>query len=152
MADDEFDVVIAGAGGGFAAFALTRAGLRVLLLDRGPRFDFKQDFPLRHRGWESRTDVLAAATREEDTVVRQRGARIAPEDRDICSQGVNLIGTGECVGNRRGAFHYPRVHGVGGNTLHYQGEAHRFPPHAFRPRSLLGWGEDWPIDYETLAP
>lgn len=38
MAADEFDVVIAGAGagGGFAAMALTEAGLRVLMLERGP--------------------------------------------------------------------------------------------------------------------
>jgi flavin-dependent dehydrogenase len=45
---DEFDVVIAGAGagGGFAAMALTEAGARVLLLERGNRFDFALDFPV----------------------------------------------------------------------------------------------------------
>jgi choline dehydrogenase-like flavoprotein len=41
---------------------------------------------------------------------------------------------------------------VGGSTLHYQGEAHRFPAHAFRMRSERGVAEDWPLTYDDLAP
>lgn len=153
MAGEQPDVVIAGAGagGGFAAMALTEAGLKVLLLERGERFDYAWDFPLRHRDWESRPDVLAATTREEDTLVRGPRPRIDAADRDLCSRGYDLPGA-ESPPTRRGAFHYARVHGVGGSTLHYQGEAHRFPPHAFTPRTLFGWGDDWPLRYDDLAP
>ncbi len=154
MAGREYDVVIAGAGagGGFAAMALTRAGLDVLLLERGRRFDFTKDFPLRHRDWERYADVLAATSREDDTIVRRPGPPIEPRDLDIGTRGYALLGGGAERYTRRQAFHYARVYGVGGSTLHYQGEAHRFPAHAFKPRSLFGWGRDWPIGYDDLAP
>jgi len=54
--------------------------------------------------------------------------------------------------SRRAPFRYERVFGLGGTTLHYQGEAHRFPEHAFRPASLYGLGVDWPVTYADLAP
>lgn len=151
MADEEFDV-FAGAGGGFAAMALTEAGLKVLMLDRGGRFDFTTDFPLRHRDWERHEDVLKGTTRREDTIQPTPGASIVPADRDITSRGRNPLGVGSDTYQRRESFRYVRVQGVGGSTLHYQGEAHRFPPHAFTPRTLYGWGQDWPIDYPDLAP
>ena len=52
----------------------------------------------------------------------------------------------------RGGFNYHLVIGVGGSTLHYQGEAHRFPEHAFKTQSRFGFGYDWPLSYEELAP
>ena len=42
--------------------------------------------------------------------------------------------------------------GVGGTTLHYQGEAHRFTPAAFRTRSVHGFGVDWPVGHDELVP
>lgn len=56
MPVDEFDVVIAGAGagGGFAVMALTEAGLRVLILERGGGFNFKNDFPLQIQALDPR--------------------------------------------------------------------------------------------------
>jgi len=44
------------------------------------------------------------------------------------------------------------VFGLGGTTLHYQGEAHRFEPGAFKTLSRYGFGTDWPIDYADLEP
>jgi choline dehydrogenase-like flavoprotein len=42
--------------------------------------------------------------------------------------------------------------GVGGGTVLYAGHYPRFHPSDFRVRTLDGVADDWPIDYETLAP
>lgn len=147
-----FDVVIAGAGagGGFAAMVLTQQGLKVLLLERGKRFDFSKDFPMNHPDWELRPRAFNARV---GTIVRRRGAPIQTEDADICSgrfdEGGELY---QRARSHRGPFNYQRALGLGGSTLHYQGEAHRYPEHAFYPEKLYGWGKDWPFGYETLAP
>ena len=41
---------------------------------------------------------------------------------------------------------------VGGRTNHYGRISLRFADYDFRGRSLDGYGEDWPITYEDLAP
>ncbi|GLI94892.1 GMC family oxidoreductase [Methylocystis echinoides] len=42
--------------------------------------------------------------------------------------------------------------GVGGSTVHYSMIALRFRPEWFKCRSQLGYGFDWPITYDDLAP
>ncbi|MDJ0450739.1 GMC family oxidoreductase [Methylocystis sp. JR02] len=42
--------------------------------------------------------------------------------------------------------------GVGGSTVHYSMIALRFRPDWFKSRSRLGYGFDWPISYEEIAP
>lgn len=42
--------------------------------------------------------------------------------------------------------------GVGGSTVHFSMISLRFRPEWFRARSLLGYGVDWPITYDDLAP
>lgn len=41
---------------------------------------------------------------------------------------------------------------VGGLALHWGGVTPRFTPEDFRPRSMYGVGDDWPIDYDDLEP
>ena len=41
---------------------------------------------------------------------------------------------------------------VGGSTILYAGHFPRMKPSDFRTRTLDGVGDDWPIDYATLAP
>src|SRR5206468_12477186 len=79
---DAFDVVVvgSGAGGGFAAMALAESGMRVLLLERGRRFDPRRDFPMNHPNWE----IQPRAFRETETsngdatLVLEDGAALAP--------------------------------------------------------------------------
>ncbi len=151
-AEPEYDFVIAGAGagGGFAAMVLAERGFKVLLLERGKRFDRSRDFPMNHPDWELKA---RAFSRNSSVLDRSATAPISPADHDICSARFNDKGV--LLPNpakRRGGLGYHRAIGVGGSTLHYQGEAHRYPAHAFAPRSLYGWGEDWPLSYEQLAP
>ena len=49
-------------------------------------------------------------------------------------------------------FSWSRSRIVGGRTNHYGRISLRFADYDFRGRSLDGYGEDWPITYEDLAP
>lgn len=154
MKTDEFDAVVigAGAGGGFAAMALAEGGMRVLLLDRGKRFDPARDFPMNHDDWELRESAFAEGDGgREPSVLVEIGSRIAAEDQDLCSRWLGYDKPTGC--GRRSPVRYLRVFGVGGSTLHYAGEAHRFADYAFRPHSLYGHGDaDWPLGYADLEP
>jgi choline dehydrogenase-like flavoprotein len=151
---DAFDAIVvgSGAGGGFAAMSLAEAGMRVLLLERGRRFDPRRDFPMNHPDWELRPRAFrdTEAPTGDVSVVREEGAPLDPRYAHLHSS--SLPGEVLKSGSRRAPFRYDRVFGLGGTTLHYQGEAHRFPDHAFRPASLYGLGVDWPLSYADLAP
>lgn len=143
-------VIGSGAGGGFAAAALAESGVSVLLLERGSWFDYKKDFPARSPDWETRGSPFHLGSLFRDpTIDFSKGAPIQQQDFDLCSrQKIDRLGKYQ----NRGSFQYHRVLGVGGSTLHYQGEAHRFPAHAFSTQSSFGFGYDWPLSYEELAP
>jgi glucose dehydrogenase len=121
------DVVIVGAGaaGGILAYELGAKGVRVAVIESGPRHDFAQRGAyvkryLRHENpWDS---------------------RLEGQDRHTVASfpGYTLDGG--------------RVRGIGGSTLHWEGYAMRFHESDFRMRSLYGVGDDWPIGYADLEP
>lgn len=146
------DVIVigSGAGGGFVATALAEAGVSVLVLERGRWFDYKKDFPARHPDWETRGSPFRTGSFFSDpTIDFHRGPPIVEEDFDICSR--HRLGHLQKYKNR-GSFNYHRVLGVGGSTLHYQAEAHRFPAHAFNTKTRYGFGVDWPLSHDELTP
>lgn len=118
------------------ALRLCEHGFKVGLIERGPRFDSRKDFILNYPDWDSRKDPLGDALTDEQTIDRHYLTKFNHNDKEL----------------RRSSLRYYRVHGVGGSTLHYQGEAHRFAEHAFDTYSQFGWGVDWPISYADLAP
>ena len=151
---ESFDAVVvgSGAGGGFAALGLVETGMRVLLLERGRRFEPQRDFPMNHPDWELRPRAF------RDTETATGDVSLLLEDGPPLQAGFShlrsfgLPDASVSPRTRRGAFHYLRVFGLGGTTLHYQGEAHRFSDHAFRSSTRYGFGVDWPLDYAELAP
>lgn len=146
-------VVGAGAGGAVASWALTARGLRVLLLEGGPRFD-PRDYGVHDQDWEITPSPMAAAADEP----RQRGYESAPGQvldprfPRLRSRTPTAFSHKPRARRLRRPFHHVHCVGVGGSTLHYQGEAHRFPAHAFRMKSARGVAEDWPLDDAKLAP
>lgn len=151
---ETFDAIVvgSGAGGGFAAMGLAEAGMRVLLLERGRRFEPRRDFPMNHPDWELRPRAFRdteGPTGRDASLVLEEGALLDPRYAHLRSS--HAPGEGG-QGSHRAPFRYERVFGLGGTTLHYQGEAHRFSEHAFRPASLYGLGVDWPLSYAELAP
>jgi len=148
----EVDVLIvgAGAGGAVAAWALVRQGVRVRLLETGPRFDSAR-YATHDQAWEldpSRFDAVALDP-ERRSYESAPGEALDPDFNHLGSRTLTLI-----PGNlsKRLPFVWSRVLGVGGSTLHYQGEAHRFPAHTFRMKTERGVAADWPIRYDELAP
>jgi len=148
VAEESFDVVVvgAGAGGSFAAMKLAQTGLRVLLLERGGWYNAR-DYPMRYSDWERHFPPFAP--RQEFTVALLPTQTLQQQRYALFSHAAGS----HKIQRKRDFFHYSRAHGIGGSTLHYQGEAHRFPGHAFRSHSLFGLGDqDWPFGYAELAP
>ncbi len=124
-APEPVDVCIVGSGAGGAVLAkeLGEAGLKVVVLEAGPRFN-----------------PSAYPTDKFDFEIRAPEVFEPPDPR-------RDLYTWEGPW-----FHYSRVKGVGGSTLVYVGVTPRFHPSDFRTRSQDSVGEDWPLTYEDLAP
>lgn len=141
-----YDVIIVGSGaaGGIAAHVLVGRGLRVLLLEIGPKWDRNQIFhtehawpyemPWRGLGKPGQYDGLwKVSAYTEHLYVHPR------VDRYATSPGTD--------------FHWTRIHAVGGRTNTWARVSLRMAEWDFKPKSMQdGAGEDWPISYADLAP
>lgn len=125
---ESIDVVVVGCGAGGAVMAkeLGEAGIRVVVLEAGPRYDPTRDY----------------ATDQPDFVKRATKMFFEPPD-----PRQNLYTAGGAEG-----FVFTRAKGVGGSTLAYQAQVPRFHESDFRVKSEDGVGEDWPLTYAELEP
>jgi choline dehydrogenase-like flavoprotein len=130
MSEEPADVLIVGAGASGAALAwsLAETRMRIVCLEQGDWMD-PAEYPSTKSDWELR--------RFGDFGVspNSRGRR---EDYPINDSGSPI-----CVSN---------FNAVGGSTILYAAHFPRFHPSDFRVRTLDGVADDWPLDYERLAP
>ncbi len=136
-----FDVVIvgSGAGGGMAAYTLTKAGAKVCLLEAGSYYDpaDPQYITQMKNPWES--------PRRGASSTRPFG------DFDAAYGGWQI--DGEPYSAVKGTeFHWFRSRMLGGRTNHWGRISLRFGPNDFKRGSLTGIGDDWPIGYDDLKP
>jgi len=121
------DVVVigSGAGGAVAAKELAEAGLSVIVIEAGRRYQPLADYLTDRADFEIRAkDVF-------DPIDERRDVYTTPGRRE---------------------FAYSRVKGVGGSTLHYAAMSPRLHETDFVTRSTDGVGDDWPISYADLEP
>ena len=150
LPDADVVVVGAGAGGLAAAWRLTTAGARVVLLEAGRAYEPARDYP-QSVGDFQLSDFPYDAVRDAAGSPRYDFGPAQPLEREWEGYRSWNAGQGRFVnGNERVHQVYSHVQGVGGSTLHFQGEAHRFHPDSLRMRSLLGVGTDWLIPHPEL--
>ncbi|MDX3899252.1 MAG: GMC family oxidoreductase [Sphingobium sp.] len=141
MAAEPFDVLIvgSGAGGGMAAYELTRRGLKVLMLEAGrnydpvtetPMFNLPSEAPLRGEPTPDKPFGFYDAT--------IGGGWDVPDEPYTVAEGSE--------------FKWWRPRMLGGRTNHWGRIALRFGPYDFKPYSRDGLGFDWPVGYDDIAP
>jgi choline dehydrogenase-like flavoprotein len=126
------------------AYRLTKAGMRVLLLEQGPKFNPLKDYPLGKNNWERWDHFEKENPDSYVSALQELDENAVPLMSTLHGRRLSQI--------NKTRFKYARASGIGGSTLRYQAETHRFPEHAFRMKSLFDIGEDWPITYDDLAP
>jgi len=135
-----YDVAIvgSGAGGGMAAYVLTKAGARVALLEAGPAWYASKDSTMIQPAY-------ATPRRGRATRAREFG------EHDACDGGFEIEGEPytRAPGTR---FDWWRARMLGGRTNHWGRISLRFGPDDFRGKSIDGLGDDWPISYDDVAP
>ena len=135
-----YDVIIvgSGAGGGMAAYVLTKAGAKCLMLEAGSWYDtakqskmFAWDYEAPHRNARTPLD---------------------PFGYFLASVGGWQV-EGEPYTTAPGNdWRWWRSRMLGGRTNHWGRISLRMGPYDFKPYSRDGKGFDWPITYNDLAP
>ena len=131
MSDGSYDVLVIGSGAGGAAVAtrLAERGSSVLCLEQGDWVD-RARLPKAHADWEVRGRRY---WNPNPTLRRWRS------DYPVTNLGDDPVD----------AYLY---NVVGGSTIGFGAQYWRFMPSDFRTKTLDGYGADWPISYDDLAP
>jgi choline dehydrogenase-like flavoprotein len=121
-----------------AAYALTRAGARVVMLEAGPEW------------WSTKNSTMLLPNSSSP---RRGGAtRLRPfGEFDACDGGWEV--EGEPYTRADGTtFDWWRARMLGGRTNHWGRISLRFGPEDFRAKTNDGLGDDWPIGYDDVKP
>jgi choline dehydrogenase-like flavoprotein len=131
-------VVGSGAGGGMVAKVLAEAGAEVVLLEAGPHWEVEKDGHMFTWNYESPRRGRAYRERAFGEFGAGWGGWDIPGE-------PYTVGEGE-------RFRWFRGRMLGGRTNHWGRISLRFGPWDFRGRSRDGYGDDWPVSYDDIAP
>lgn len=137
-----YDAVVVGSGacGGWAAMALSQAGMKVLMLEAGSPISAAKDFhhtflyQLQFRG-QGRPGLLRRYSGSE----RNYRIMIDTEENPYTTSPHTV-------------YKWGRSRCLGGRSLHWARASDRMADYEFKAASRDGYGMDWAISYADLAP
>ena len=152
MPRERFDAIVVGSGitGGWAAKELTERGLKTLMIERGRGIVHGRDYTTEGQPpYNFRFHMLGDQRRTlTDQPVQSRCAFMSEATAHFF------------VNDRRNPYSHPddkpftwiRGHQLGGRSLTWGRQSYRMAPLNFEENARDGYGTDWPIRYDDLAP
>jgi len=145
-----YDAIVVGTGisGGWAAKELTENGLNTLVLERGRNVRHGMDYPTATKEpWDlPRNDQLTPEEAEDYKVQMRTGYTVRESTKHW------WVKDNEQPYEEKERFDWMRGYHVGGKSIMWGRQCLRLGPHDFEENAKDGFGVDWPIRYEDLAP
>lgn len=147
--ENSYDAIVIGSGisGGWAAKELCDHGVKTLLLDRGRNVVHNKDYPTATKApWEFkyRGDVSKQVLKENPLISKAAGFGDDTAHFFIKDKDHPYI--------QEKPFDWIRGYQVGGKSLTWGRACQRWSNFEFNGPVRFGYGFDWPIRYEDVAP
>jgi choline dehydrogenase-like flavoprotein len=144
-----YDAIVVGSGaaGSWAVKELTESGLKVVLLEAGPALDSVKDFPADAPAGAIGMANRAKAAMRGQPVQAQCAAFFETTKRFYVNDRENPYTT-----PRGKRFLWYRGRQLGGRLHTWSRHVPRMSNDEFKSASLRGYGMDWPLSYDDVAP
>jgi choline dehydrogenase-like flavoprotein len=145
-----YDAIIIGSGatGGWAAKELTEQGLKVVVLEAGRKLDPLKDFTEHTWPYELKYRGFGSVGIRRTQPVQSRNYACTEYGRQFF---VNDLQNPYTTPPDK-PFWWIRSRQVGGRTIPWGRQTYRLSNYDFKAASHDGYGDDWPISYEDVAP
>lgn len=148
-AQNTFDAIVIGSGisGGWAAKELCEHGVKTLVLERGRNVVHNQDYPTANKAtWElPHRNRLPAQFKKENPLIT-KGSGFAEDTMHF------FIKDADHPYIQEKPFDWIRGYQVGGKSLIWGRACQRWSPFEFTAPARFGYGIEWPVSYNDIAP
>jgi choline dehydrogenase-like flavoprotein len=144
-----FDAIVIGSGisGGWAAKELCDKGMKTLVLERGRNVEHNKDYPTAHMApWEfpHRGEMTKEFLQKNPLISKAAGFDDATDHFFIQDKDHPYV--------QEKPFDWIRGYQVGGKSLTWGRACQRWSDFEFSAPARYGYGIDWPIRYQDVAP